>query len=706
MFLLLILTTKLQPNFARAIPNIVITNQTLSVDLPPDGTLVNLPHQVQASTDWKEGYTLKVYLSQSSPDINIKISGGDITTPTILPTTAQSALTLKTTTTKNTTADDIDISYQLSTIGYPAAGDRQLIVTFMIIDNPDTLPPEANFSYNPAPPTTTSGPVTVTMTTDEPITQPSDPSWTVVNNTNNTQWTKTIYANTPATGVTFTITDQANRTSNVTYTASHIVSICRNADPNSQCDMEIDTSMIPIKYTGNVTTPEWRKANPNLLGDWYDYGNWQWANAAVVTADTRATYQAADPDTIIPEDDIIAYYVYIPRFKYQVCRPNATDPVQNLPSSAHYAHCPTDISAPYNFLIEFQKTNQRTGNYITNPNTDHTTYVLSTQSGQQLQAGDWITHPAFMFGTTNLAGIWVGKYEVNSEDTINTATAANDAITNGKVQIKPNQNGLNWTNLKTQFDVTQSFTNPAAPNYYGLSSATTNSRPTKNDDWGAITYLATSQYGRGTDSIHVNNCLKEKNDPNDDDWPNHNNRTGWATANPNAAYTLDCLVGYNDTGAYHTILGRKGSTTSNPTGVYDMSGGNWECQMANYHSVVSYGGFTSAFLTDSANAKYFNFYSNPPFTSTSDDDYLANNNVCTYASCIGQALHETKSVQVVTDWVDSWNIDTAAFPTPLLPWLIRGGSGHSGWTAGLFASSRSFGEVHHYQGWRALQSTF
>ena len=73
-----------------------------------------------------------------------------------------------------------------------------------------------------------------------------------------------------------------------TYTKS---SICRNNDPDSDCQVDIDDNMIPVvyeDYDGNGGG-NWRivtkEEMENDKGSWYDYGKKQWANAITLRDD-------------------------------------------------------------------------------------------------------------------------------------------------------------------------------------------------------------------------------------------------------------------------------------------------------------------------------------------------------------------------------------------------------------------------------------
>ena len=68
--------------------------------------------------------------------------------------------------------------------------------------------------------------------------------------------------------------------------------------------VDIVDNMIPVAWDGS-TLIKADKTNTN--NNWYDYDNQKWANAVLVTDDSRENYKNATKGTHILEDDILAY---------------------------------------------------------------------------------------------------------------------------------------------------------------------------------------------------------------------------------------------------------------------------------------------------------------------------------------------------------------------------------------------------------------
>jgi len=75
------------------------------------------------------------------------------------------------------------------------------------------------------------------------------------------------------------------------------------------CDPILSENLVPVTIQDDGTV---QKAN--IYEEWYSYEDKLWANA-VVLLDKTKTYQEYE---IIPEENIESYFVWIPRFRYQI----------------------------------------------------------------------------------------------------------------------------------------------------------------------------------------------------------------------------------------------------------------------------------------------------------------------------------------------------------------------------------------------------
>ena len=289
-------------------------------------------------------------------------------------------------------------------------------------------------------------------------------------------------------------------------------------DPSGANRPVLAEGMIPITYDGN----KWVKADEyGTYNNWYDYGNQKWANAVMVTSTKRETYMNADVGITIPENDILAYYVWIPRYKYKLF--NAT-----------YA------SGKASQLIEvtFENGTSTTG-------TVTCTYVPNgAETCQNKSNGNWYTHPAFTMinasgNKTEYKGIWVGKFETTGDTTTPT--------------IKPGISSIRNITVGQMYNTGKLF---RSTNYLTTTGANeSDSHITKNIEWGSVAYLKQSIYGLGITDITNNSS---------------------STHSSSSYYT-----GGGSGTSYKTNTGQ--STTGNITGVYDMTGGAFEYVMGNYN---------------------------------------------------------------------------------------------------------------------------
>lgn len=210
---------------------------------------------------------------------------------------------------------------------------------------------------------------------------------------------------------------------------------------------QLSENMIPVVFDN--TQNAWVKADKN--SKWYNYSEKKWANVVLVNelkttenSKSRDEYKNAPIGTKILEQDIIAQFVWIPRFRYQLFESNQETPI--------------------NIVFENVSTEKSTG----------------TSKNQ------WLTHPAFTYNNQELSGIWVGKYEA-SIDNNNLLIKNNTPLTNIDY-VEANKKIIEMTNNN---------------NIYGLKNV--NTHMTRNSEWGALTYLTNSIYGNQENNSSTGN---------------------------------------------------------------------------------------------------------------------------------------------------------------------------------------------------------
>ena len=419
----------------------------------------------------------------------------------------------------------------------------------------------------------------------------------------------------------YTITKTINNTSTlkhgtylvgykVTDEAGNSVNIVRNlkvqmpADTSGASTPNISSGMIPVVY--DYGKEAFVKADTN--SNWYNYNNKEWANMVLVSDAVRDKYNSALEGTQILETDVLAYYVWIPRYRYQIFYDVVNATSKQL----------------INIKFESKETSKSLGT----------------------AKAEWLTHPAFTFGSDELDGIWVGKFEITGSTTTPT--------------IKPNQTSLRNLNVSSLFNVSKKIN-------YGTIRDTS---MIKNIEWGAIAYLTTSIYGQGLTEVRINNSSTYI--------------TGCAASIENGSAYNGCENIYN------TPVGVLASTTGNISGIYDMSGGSYEYVMGvmedslgsnipvSGYSTQYNSGFIGKNLNDKTvttgvafpESRYYDIYK----YGTSYSDYTRYH--------MGDAITETKG------WYGDSN---TYFVSPSGPWLVRGDYyGHDS-NAGVFAFYNNYG---------------
>ena len=204
----------------------------------------------------------------------------------------------------------------------------------------------------------------------------------------------------------------------------------------------------------------------------------------------------------------------------------------------------------------------------------------------------YIVHPAFMKdtgkkakdGTTslpdyerggwndNLTGIWVAKYEMSMEKSTdnglnwspvipNNATETTGKIAGNVATVATGENRIRavskpCTSTTVSSGTVSSWRYISAVNSYSNSyryKRNLESHLIKNSEWGAVAYLAHSQYGTNGEKVYKNNS--------------NNYFTGNAGDSADAS-SIDGITNF-----YNSTNGVKASSTGNIYGIYDLVGG-------------------------------------------------------------------------------------------------------------------------------------
>ena len=165
---------------------------------------------------------------------------------------------------------------------------------------------------------------------------------------------------------------------------------------------------------------------------------------------------------------------------------------------------------------------------------------------------DYIVHPAFNTDldlggwSEKLTGFWFAKYEMSG---------STDAELKSVPNVIPNKGTSVGNQYLTTRSATYGFTGTA--DTFDNKTSYMHSHMVKNSEWGAVTYLTHSQYGRNGHEIDSNDSYRYI--------------TGKGSGNTKGSHSDT-----NPTYDYNTKIGMKSSTTGNVYGVYAMSGGVWE----------------------------------------------------------------------------------------------------------------------------------
>jgi len=338
--------------------------------------------------------------------------------------------------------------------------------------------------------------------------------------------------------------------------------------------IDLPTGLTPVVYKDN----NWKVADTKK--SWYNYENQEWANAVILNVEVTKNVG----DTVDVSSEIKGMFVYIPKYEYKIEGQYGT----HTDGTAGTQTSPGEIKV----------------NFIGKETT-------TASSG-------YIIHPAFTFGTEQLSGIWVGKFETTGDATTPT--------------VLPSVASLRGQDVNTQFQMSQTF-------YTYINNNNLDFHMAKNSEWGAVAYLSQSKYGkygnanytRANKQVMINNCSDFI--------------TGVGADSQSERESTETCT----TNTYTTAKGQAASTTGNITGIYDMSGGASEYVMGVCSKMVGNSGINFSSIDE----KYYDNYTSTNVTTA-----------CNGGICYGHALSETAR----------WYGDSVSIYSNY-PWLSRGGFG-------------------------------
>ncbi len=354
--------------------------------------------------------------------------------------------------------------------------------------------------------------------------------------------------------------------------------------------------------------------------------NWDYNYNSVATATHSTVAGNGDGKWANAQTADGSLYVWIPRYSYKIT------------SGEHAA-------------------SQKSWNSLDNPGTNKIEVKFSNGTTDDT-SNSYIKHPAFTFGTDELKGIWVAKYEASQGNT----TSQVSAPTSSTSVAKSIPGVASWR------DITVSKMFDYAYNTYRNAD----SHLMKNVEWGAVAYL-TNAIGR---------------------IPYVNNSSSYITGNAGGSQHATYYVP-GTTNAWDTAGGVKASTTHNVYGIYDMSGGAGEYVSAYVNNGNSNLNTNASSLVNAA-TKYKDVY---PIGSIDSEA----NNYAAWSSIKGDAVYETSSRDSgagVSDWDGGGASST---PRSSYPVFRRGGHYYAGVTMdGVFYFNDSDGAAYSYNGFRVV----
>ena len=403
----------------------------------------------------------------------------------------------------------------------------------------------------------------------------------------------------------------------------------------------LDNTMVPVYYDEKNSV--WKVCSDTDTTNWYKYEAEDVSKAGIEDGDTHknrwanvmltdliqvekdgTTYTTEQIKKLLTENNLSqivgatvttegSMLVWIPRYAYRITYySDATKTtIVGYSDSRGLVHpdgkTPSDMQTPTTSI----NVNGTIGT------TNYEYYRPHPAFEKDLNQGGW---------STKITGIWVGKFEATG-----TEAEVTTISTTNTVALKNRTIGVLWNSLKNNF-----------------KAGTTQSHMMKNSEWGAISYLAESKYGRNEVPITINN---------------------------NSSYY---------TGAGNYKGNKNQSTTGNIYGVYDTVGGTYEYvasfiannKNTNGYQFASTDGASTTKNNKTESTLYSTVYQ---YNSTSDSN--TNNYALSLNKVFGDGICETSTAG---SNYKSWHSASSLFVYTLLPFFERGGDYNSTVASSLY----------------------
>ncbi len=441
---------------------------------------------------------------------------------------------------------------------------------------------------------------------------------------------------------------------------------------------ELSDGMYPVIY--DINTQKWKVVSSNS-GEWYDYSSDEkrWAN--VMLNDNLEL--EADGVTV---KTMGSMFVWVPRYAYSITSGWHSSTTGTI--EIKFLQGVTDIPTDYEVNITDERIDRKP--IINTENTAMTNYVVhpcfTNGNSNNFANGEW---------GTELKGIWVAKFEASSDNPQEGSNLGGGNRTDLHIKVLPNVTSWRGNSVTNIFIVCNNMLKENA-NFYGMANGVLDSHMMKNSEWGAVAYLAQSNYGN-----------KQENDLESGIWNNiyHNGDSYDTTKTGVSGATREEKTSKSEIASeyyeYNTTNGVKASTTRNVYGIYDMVGGAYE-YTASYVDNENMREPT----TETTNNKYESNkelilsarkYKNIYNVGQNDDEL---SNYETAREKFGDATYEISKI-ISSTGHEAWNQDISQFPSTYNPVFVRGGAYYDEY-AGIFNFGFATGENYNYISFRPV----